>query len=381
MREMRILSVIGTRPEAIKMAMVARALDGVAGIEHRICATAQHREMLDSVLDLFELHPRYDLDVMVPEQDLIHVSQAVLTGMAPILAGFQPDRVLVQGDTTTTLAAALAAYYAEVPVGHVEAGLRSGALTMPWPEEMNRRLADRLSDRHYAPTRRARENLLAEGFNGGGIVVTGNTGIDALLHVVERLEAEPRLRKRARSGLPDLDATRQLVLVTAHRRENYRTGLAGICDALGRLGRRDDVEIVYPVHPNPHVHGPVYLALGGLPHVHLVPPLDYVSFAYLMSQAHFIVTDSGGIQEEAPALGVPVLVMREVTERPEGVEAQTARLVGTDADVIQREAERLLDDPDAHDAMARRHNPYGDGRASGRIVGDLAVGIDSSVRR
>jgi len=375
---MRILSVIGTRPEAIKMAMVARALDGVDGIEHRICATAQHREMLDSVLDLFDMHPRYDLDVMAPEQDLTHVTQAVLMGMAPILEGFQPDRVLVQGDTTTTLAAALAAYYADVPVGHVEAGLRSGDLTMPWPEEMNRRLADRLSDRHYAPTRRARENLLAEGFDDGSIVVTGNTGIDALLHIAERLEVEPHLMERARSGLPHLDATRRLVLVTAHRRENLGASLAGICDGLARLGRRDDVEIVYPVHPNPQVHGPVYLALGGLPHVHLIPPLDYVSFAYLMSQAHFIVTDSGGIQEEAPSLGKPVLVMREVTERPEVVEAQTARLVGTDADVIHREAVRLLDDTKVHSAMARRHNPYGDGRASGRIVGDLASGSEST---
>ena len=373
---LRILSVIGTRPEAIKMAMVARAFDGVDGIEHRICATAQHREMLDSVLDLFELRPRYDLDVMVSGQDPTHVAQAVLAGMTPILEGFQPDRVLVQGDTTTTLAAALAAFYAEVPVGHVEAGLRSGDATMPWPEEMNRRLADRLSDRHYAPTRRARENLLAEGFPDSGIVVTGNTGIDALLHIVERLELEPRLRKLARSGLPDLDATRRLVLVTAHRRENLGTGLARICDALARLGKRDDVEIVYPVHPNPHVHGPVYLALGRLPHLHLLPPLDYISFAYLMSQAHFIVTDSGGIQEEAPSLGTPVLVVREVTERPEAVEAQTARLVGTDTDAIHREAERLLDDTQAHETMARRHNAYGDGRASGRIVEDLASGSE-----
>ena len=375
---MRILSVVGTRPEAIKMAMVARALDGDDGIEHRICATAQHREMLDSVLDLFDLHPRYDLDVMAPEQDLTHVTQAVLKGMGPILDGFQPDRVLVQGDTTTTLAAALAAYYADVPVGHVEAGLRSGDLTMPWPEEMNRRLADQLSDRHYAPTRRARDNLLAEGFNDGSIVVTGNTGIDALLHIVERLEFDPRLSERARSGLPDLDGTRRLVLVTAHRRENLGTGLAAICDAVARLGKRNDVEIVYPVHPNPHVRGPVYSALRGLPHVHLLPPLDYVSFAYLMSQAHFIVTDSGGIQEEAPSLGKPVLVMRELTERPEAVEAQTARLVGTNADVIRREAERLLDDTAAHDAMARRHNPYGDGRASGRIVEDLVSGSEST---
>ncbi|MDE0421599.1 MAG: UDP-N-acetylglucosamine 2-epimerase (non-hydrolyzing) [Gammaproteobacteria bacterium] len=368
---MRILLVIGTRPEAIKMAMVARALNRTDGIEPRICATAQHRELLDSVLDLFELRSRYDLNVMTPDQDLVHVSKSVLTGMPPILEEFRPDRVLVQGDTTTTLAAALAAFYANVPVGHVEAGLRSGDPTVPWPEEMNRRLADRLSDRHYAPTPLARENLLAEGFDDSSIVVTGNTGIDALLHIVERLDAEPKLRERARSELPDFEETRRLVLVTAHRRENIGSGLAGICDALVRLSKRTDVEIVYPVHPNPHVHGPVHLALGGEPHVHILPPLDYVSFAYLMSQAHFIVTDSGGIQEEAPAFGVPVLVTRDITERPEALDAGTARLVGTDSDTILREAEFLLEDSGAHEVMSRRHNPYGDGRASGRIVSDL----------
>ena len=356
------------------MAMVARALEGVGEIDHRICATAQHREMLDSVLGLFDLSPAYDLDAMAPDQDLAHITHTVLAGMAPILEEFQPDRVLVQGDTTTTLAAALAAYYAGVPIGHVEAGLRSGDPTMPWPEEMNRRLTDHLSDRHYAPTTHARENLLGEGFGDDSIVVTGNTGIDALLDTVGRLRAEPCLRERIRSGLPDLDATRRLVLVTAHRRENHGAGLAGICAALARLGKRDDVEIAFPVHPNPRVHGPVFRALGSEPHVHLIPPIDYVSFVYLMGRAHFIVTDSGGIQEEAPSLGKPVLVMRDVTERPEAVSAHTARLVGTNSDTILRESETLLDDPSAHEAMARRHNPYGDGRASGRVVGDLLSG-------
>lgn len=356
------------------MAMVARALDAAEGIEHQICATAQHRAMLDSVLSIFDLNPAYDLDVMVPDQDLAHVTQAVVTGLAPILADFQPDRVLVQGDTTTTLASALAAFYTKVPVGHIEAGLRSGDPTTPWPEEMNRRLTDRLSDRHYAPTERAKENLLAEGFDGGGILVTGNTGIDALLHVEQRLIDEPELQERAGASLPpELDWTRRLMLVTAHRRENLGRGLERICAALGRLATREDVEIVYPVHPNPNVSGPVHRALADCPHVHLISPVEYVSFVYLMTRAYIIMTDSGGIQEEAPSLGKPVLVIRGVTERPEAVEAGTARLVGTDAGRIVAEAERLLDDPASYSAMARTGNPYGDGEASGRIANELGV--------
>ena len=356
------------------MAMVARALDAADGIEHRICATAQHREMLDSVLSIFDLRPDYDLGVMVPDQNLTHITQAVLTGMAPILADFQPDRLMVQGDTTTTLAAALAGFYAKVPVGHVEAGLRSGDPALPWPEEMNRRLTDQLSDRHYAPTPRARENLVAEGFDDADILVTGNTGIDALLHVASRLESEPAFRQRAHSALGSMiDPARRLVLATAHRRENIGPGLARICEALRQLASRDDVEIVYPVHPNPKVAKPVRAALGGCPHVHLPCALDYANFVFLMTRAHIIVTDSGGIQEEAPALGIPVLVTRDVTERPEGLGAATARLVGTDAGVIIGEAQRLLDDPAAHAAMARRHSLYGDGRASEKILGDLVA--------
>ncbi|MDE0179192.1 MAG: UDP-N-acetylglucosamine 2-epimerase (non-hydrolyzing) [Gammaproteobacteria bacterium] len=370
---MRILSVIGTRPDAIKMAMVARALDA-GEVEHRLCATGQHREMLDAVLAEFGLRPDYDLGVMVPDQDLAYITHAVLNGMADVLNDFLPDRVLVQGDTTTTLAAALAAYYAKVPVGHIEAGLRSGDPTMPWPEEMNRRLTDQLSDRHYAPTPRARENLLAEGFDDAGIRVTGNTGIDALLHVAARLESEPALRQRARSAVGSmLDPARRLILVTAHRRENLGRGLARICEALGQLASRGDVEIVYPVHPNPNVAKPVRAALGSRPHVHLPCALEYVTFIYLMTQAHIIITDSGGIQEEAPVLGTPVLVTRDQTERPEGVGAGTARLVGTHAGVIVGEAQRLLDDPEAYAAMARRHSPYGDGCASEKILRDLAA--------
>ncbi|MDE0661085.1 MAG: UDP-N-acetylglucosamine 2-epimerase (non-hydrolyzing) [Gammaproteobacteria bacterium] len=374
MARKRILSVVGTRPEAIKMAMVARALDAAEGIEHRICATAQHREMLDSVLSIFDLHPDYDLGVMVPGQDLTHITQAVLTGMAPVLADFQPDRLLVQGDTTTTLAAALAGFYAKVPVGHVEAGLRSGDPAMPWPEEMNRRLTDRLSDRHYAPTEQARGHLLAEGIDAGGILVTGNTGIDALLYVKHRLENEPELRSSARAGIPwRPDGSRRMVLVTAHRRENLGPNLVRICAALKRLATREDVEIVYPVHPNPSVAGPVHAALGNHPRIHLIAPVAYVPFVYLMTQAHTIITDSGGIQEEAPSLGKPVLVMRDLTERPEGVQAGTARLVGTNPDCIVGEAERLLDGADAYAAMARVYNPYGDGQAARRVAKGLAI--------
>lgn len=374
MANQRILSVIGTRPEAIKMAMVARALDAAEGIEHRICATAQHREMLDSVLSIFDLHPDYDLGVMLPDQDLTHITQAVLTGLAPILVDFQPDRLLVQGDTTTTLAAALAGFYAKIPVGHVEAGLRSGDPAMPWPEEMNRRLTDRLSDRHYAPTMRARDNLLAEGIDADGISVTGNTGIDALLYVKHRLKNEPKLRRSAGSAIPwRPDRSRRMVLVTAHRRENLGLGLERICAALKRLAIREDVEIVYPVHPNPNVAGPVHAVLGDRPGIHLISPVAYLPFVYLMTEAYIIITDSGGIQEEAPSVGKPVLVMRDLTERPEGVQAGTARLVGTNPDCIVGEAERLLDGADAYAAMARVHNPYGDGQAVGRIAKELAI--------
>ena len=373
MAKTRILSVVGTRPEAIKMAMVARALDAAGGIEHRMCATAQHREMLDSVLAIFDLRADYDLGVMVPDQDPTHVTQAVVSGMAPVLADFRPDRVLVQGDTTTTLAASLAAFYAKVPVGHVEAGLRSGDPAAPWPEEMNRRLTDRLSDRHYAPTERARENLLAEGFDAGAVLVTGNTGIDALHYVAGRLAGEPALRNAAVGSAPPLDRGRRLLLVTAHRRENIGSGLAEVCDALTRLAARPDVEIVYPVHPNPDVCGPVHAALSGRAHVHLIEPLGYVSFVHLMTEADIIVTDSGGIQEEAPALGKPVLVAREVTERPEAVDAGTARLTGASSERIVTGVERLLEDPAYYDAMARGHSPYGDGYASGRIAKDLTI--------
>ena len=371
---MRILSVVGTRPEAVKMAMVARTLAGAEGIEHELCVTAQHREMLDSVLRLFELKPDYDLDVMTPRQDLTDVTGAVLKGMRGVLTEAKPDRVLVQGDTTTVLATALAAFYARIPVGHVEAGLRTRNMSAPWPEEMNRRLADALSDRHYAPTETARGRLLEEGLPDAGIVVTGNTVIDALLHIVDRLNGDPELLREAKSKLPEVEAGRKLILVTGHRRESFGAGFEQICSAIAQFSRRGDVEIVYPVHLNPRVREPVFRHLADLPNVHLIEPLDYLAFVHLMNEAHLILTDSGGIQEEAPSLGKPVLVMRDTTERPEAVAAGTVKLVGTDVDRITREVARLLDEPETYTAMARRHYPYGDGRASDRILEDLIGG-------
>lgn len=365
------MSVIGTRPEAIKMAMVARALSSTSGVEHFLCVTAQHRHLLDSSLKVFGLKSDFDLGVMKPGQDLTYITSAVLTGMTEILCELRPDRVLVQGDTTTAFAAALAAFYCKIPVGHVEAGLRSGSTLMPWPEEMNRLLADSLSDRHYAPTEQARFNLLAEGISEEGIAVTGNTVIDALLYVVDRIGANPGWVGEVCSDFPKPSASDRLILVTGHRRESFGPGIVQKCEALIRIASRDDVEIVYPVHPNPNVTNPVQEALGAHPRIHLIPPLDYLAFVHLMTQAHIIITDSGGIQEEAPSLGKPVLVTREVTERPEAVQAGTVKLVGTDCDRIVSEVATLLDDPAAYAAMARVHNPYGDGHASERIVEDL----------
>ena len=356
------------------MAMVARTLAAADGIEHELCVTAQHREMLDSVLRLFDLRPDYDLNVMTPGQDLTDVTGAVLDGMRGVLVEANPDRVLAQGDTTTVLATALAAFYARIPVGHVEAGLRTGDMSAPWPEEMNRRLADALSDRHYAPTETARGKLLEEGLPDAGIVVTGNTVIDALLHVVDRLNRDTELLWEASARLPQLEAGRRVILVTGHRRESFGAGFEQICKAIAQISRRGDVEIVYPVHLNPRVREPVFRHLADLPNVHLIEPLDYLAFVHLMNEAHLILTDSGGIQEEAPSLGKPVLVMRDTTERPEAVVAGTVKLVGTDVDRITTEVARLLDEPETYTAMARIHHPYGDGRASERILEDLIGG-------
>jgi len=368
---MRILSVFGTRPEAIKMAPVVKSLAAQAGIESRVCVTAQHRDMLDQVLTLFAITADYDLDVMRQDQDLTHITQAVLGGLGRVFDDFKPDRVLVHGDTTTTLATALAAFYRKIPVAHVEAGLRTGDMGAPWPEEMNRKLADALADLHFAPTEGAARNLRGEGIGEDRIRVTGNTVIDALLHVVGLLGNDDALRAAQAARFPFLEAERHLILVTGHRRESFGAGFERICAALARLGARDDVEIVYPVHLNPNVMAPVHRLLGGRPSIHLIEPLDYLPFVFLMNHAYLIITDSGGIQEEAPSLGKPVLVMRTVTERPEAVEAGTVKLVGTDTEAIVGACETLLADSAAYQSMSRAHNPYGDGKASSRIVKEI----------
>lgn len=364
----RVLVVFGTRPEAIKMAPVVEALKGQSDVECRVCVTAQHRRMLDQALDLFGIVPDVDLNIMKEGQDLVYVTNQALEKVHGVIAAERPGIVLVHGDTTTAFAAALAAFYLKIPVGHVEAGLRTGDMYSPWPEEMNRKLVDALARRHFAPTQTARDNLLREGYDSAAIHVTGNTVIDALLMVVDRLRREPALEKEALRAFPWLDGSKKLILVTGHRRENFGQGFENICRALGRLARRPDSQIVYPVHLNPNVEGPVRRILGGLDNVSLLEPLDYLPFIALMKRAHIILTDSGGIQEEAPSLGKPVLVMRAITERPEAVKAGVVRLVGTDEDRIVREAAELLEDRQAYEAMARAENPYGDGHAARRIV-------------
>lgn len=365
---MKILSVFGTRPEAIKMAPVVKALAEDPSFDAKVCVTAQHRQMLDQVLELFAIQPDFDLDLMKADQPLGDITGNVLHGMEGIFAQWQPDMVLVHGDTTTTLAAALSSYYAKVPVGHVEAGLRTGDKYSPWPEEMNRHLAGALADVHFSPTEKARENLLHEGIAPESIHVTGNTVIDALLTVEERIRSDADLRGRLERHFPFLDPQKYLVLVTGHRRENFGSGFENICQAIATLARRDDVQVVYPVHLNPHVQEPVRRILSDLSNVFLLKPQDYLSFVYLMHRCTLVLTDSGGIQEEAPSLGKPVLVMRDTTERPEALEAGTALLVGTDRARIVREVSRLLDAPEAYRTMAEAHNPYGDGTAARRIA-------------
>lgn len=362
----KVISVFGTRPEAIKMAPVIKALDDCPDIDSRLAVTAQHREMLDQVLQLFKIAPDYDLDLMRPGQGLSEITTGVLLGLKPVLEEFAPDLVLVHGDTTTTLAASLAAYYQRIPVGHVEAGLRTGDIYSPWPEEINRKITGAIARLHFAPTERARQSLLAENVSDANIHVTGNTVIDALLEVVEKLRAD-----HAQSAALDqkfgIDPERRLVLVTGHRRESFGAGFQRICDALATLARRGDVQIIYPVHLNPNVIGPVEDRLGALDNVRLIPPQDYSPFVHLMQRADIIVTDSGGVQEEAPSLGKPVVVMRETTERPEAVDAGTVKLVGTDSDLIVSEVSKLLDSRSAYERMSRAHNPYGDGQAASRI--------------
>ncbi|MBK9166166.1 MAG: UDP-N-acetylglucosamine 2-epimerase (non-hydrolyzing) [Bryobacterales bacterium] len=366
----RVLFVFGTRPEAIKLCPVLLHLrKHPEEFEARVCVTAQHRAMLDQVLAAFRVEPDHDLDLMQPGQTLFQSTSRMLAALDPVLAEERPDLVLVQGDTTTTLCGALAAFYAHVPVGHVEAGLRTWDMAQPFPEEMNRVLAGRLAALHFAPTEGSRQNLLREGVPADSITVTGNSGIDAVLYVRDGLESG-RLPSAPLAGL---DPDRKLIVVTAHRRESFGDGFERICRALGRLAERDDVQIVYPVHRNPRVMEPVNRHLASHPNVLLAEPMDYVPFVDLMRRAYLLLTDSGGIQEEGPSLGKPILVMRDKTERPEAVAAGTVRLVGTDEDCIAGEASRLLDSRDAYESMARRHNPYGDGRASERIAGAIAA--------
>lgn len=368
MMRKRVMVAVGTRPEAIKMAPVVAALRALPELEVQVAVTAQHRQMLDQVLDLFGIVPDDDLNVMAPDQSLPDLFARLLSGMSEVIGRRSPDLVLVHGDTSTTLATALAAYYARVPIGHVEAGLRTGNLYAPWPEEANRRLTAPLANVHFAPTERSRANLMAEGVDPRTIHVTGNTVIDALLNVATRIEQDAALRQALAEKFPFLDASKRMVLVTGHRRENFGEGFEQICHALSTLAERGDVQVVYPVHLNPNVQEPVQRILGSSSSVHLLPPQDYLPFVYLMQRAHFILTDSGGVQEEAPSLGKPVLVMRSTTERPEAVEAGTVRLVGTDTNTILSAAEALLDNKTAYDAMARAHNPYGDGMAAARIA-------------
>ena len=362
-----VLIVFGTRPEAIKMAPVVSELRNSTHIDVKVCVTAQHREMLDQVLRLFDIVPDYDLDLMREGQNLSEVTARVILEMRAVLADCRPGLVLVHGDTTTAMAAALAAFYARVPVGHVEAGLRTNDIYSPWPEEMNRRIVGRLAELHFAPTPVSRDSLLAEGVPSRNIFVTGNTVIDSLFDVIERLKSDRELVSSLERRFDFIDATKRLILVTGHRRENFGGGFENICHALSTLARRDDIVIVYPVHLNPNVKEPVHRLLGNANNVVLIEPQEYVPFTYLMQRAYLVLTDSGGIQEEAPSLGKPVLVMRDNTERPEAVAAGTVKLVGTSVECIVGHVNMLLDDPAAYSLMAGAHNPYGDGQASRRI--------------
>ncbi len=351
------------------MAPLVRALDEAGGVEARTCVTGQHRQMLDQVLELFGIAPHYDLKVMRPQQTLTMVTSDILLGMQPVLQDFRPDLVLVHGDTATTFAATLAAFYEKIPVGHVEAGLRTGDLYSPWPEEANRCLTGRLARWHFAPTEQTRQNLLKEGVPDERITVTGNTVIDALLMTERRLNGDAALRQAQQQRFGFLRPQCRMVLITGHRRENFGGGFERICQAVARLASaHPDVDFVYPVHLNPQVREPVNRLLSGHGNIHLIEPLDYLPFVYLMGRSHVILTDSGGIQEEAPSLGKPVLVMRDTTERPEAVQAGTVRLVGTDAEAIFQGTQALLTDDALYQSMAMAHNPYGDGNACGRIV-------------
>ena len=367
----KIMIVFGTRPEAIKMAPVVSAFKSHVNFKIDVCVTAQHREMLDQVLSLFQIVPDHDLNLMTAGQTLPDIFSKMLLGITEVIDRVKPDLVLVHGDTTTTAAAAMACFYQRVSIGHVEAGLRTGNMWSPWPEEFNRRLAGLVTRLHFAPTQQARKNLLAEKIPAELIEVTGNTVIDALLHVSGRIDRDQDLQAQFQKKFNFLDGRKRILLVTGHRRENFGDGMQSICRSLLALSKRDDLEIVYPVHRNPNVSGPVEEHLAGQSGIHLLTPQDYLSFVYLMKRCSVLLTDSGGIQEEAPALGKPVLVMRDTTERPEAVAAGTARLVGTDAANIEREVATLLDDRQAYLRMSTSMNPYGDGTAAQQICSSV----------
>ena len=366
---MKVLQVFGTRPEAIKMAPVVHALNNVNGIENKVCVTAQHREMLDQVLDFFSVKPDYDLDIMKAGQTLADVTARILTEFTKVLEIEKPDLVLVHGDTNTTFSASLAAFYKRIPVGHIEAGLRTGDIYSPWPEEANRKLTASLASFHFAPTEKAKLNLIAEGVDERNIFVTGNTVIDGLFLAIDKLENDEEKQANYKKQFSFLNPAKKLILVTGHRRENFGDGFENICAALNELSKRDDCEILYPVHLNPNVKEPVHNYLQDKKNIHLIEPQDYPAFVYLMERCSIILTDSGGIQEEAPSLGKPVLVMRDTTERPEAVDAGTVKLVGTDKDKIIAEVVNLLDNDGEYYAMSKAHNPYGDGTAAEKIRG------------
>jgi len=375
----KVLLVFGTRPEAIKMASLVKAFEKESSLTLKVCVTAQHREMLDQVLEIFDIKPDYDLNLMKPGQDLYDITSNVLLGMKNVLNNFKPDVVLVHGDTTTTSATALATFYQKIKIGHVEAGLRTNNLYNPWPEEANRQITGILSDYHFAPTKNSQENLLRENKKIENVIVTGNTVIDALFYVLEKIEKNQALKTSIVSSIEmqyKIDNGRKIILVTGHRRENFGQKFINICEALKTIALNNgDVDIVYPVHLNPNVQKPVKEILSDIPNVYLIEPLQYEQFIYLMSKSYFLITDSGGVQEEAPSLGKPVLVLRDTTERPEALEAGTVKLVGTDKEIIVKEAQSLLDNYSVYEKMSEAHNPYGDGKASRRIVEFIKKGI------
>ncbi|WP_448563832.1 non-hydrolyzing UDP-N-acetylglucosamine 2-epimerase [Thalassotalea ganghwensis] len=369
---MKVLTVFGTRPEAIKMAPLVHALANDERFNAKVCVTAQHREMLDQVLELFEITPDYDLDLMKAGQTLNEVTARILLEIKPVLQAFKPDVVLVHGDTATTFAASLAAYYEQIDVGHVEAGLRTGNIYSPWPEEANRKLTGALTKYHFAPTATSKQNLLSENYAAENIYVTGNSVIDALLMVKEKINNDEQLNANLATQFPMLDGNKKLILVTGHRRESFGGGFERICEALAHTAKRyPNMQILYPVHLNPNVREPVNRILKGIDNIFLIEPQQYLPFIYLMDRAHIILTDSGGIQEEAPSLGKPVLVMRETTERPEAVEAGTVKLVGTNIEAITTAISELMDNDESYQAMSFAHNPYGDGKTSQRILDTL----------